>query len=109
MEERIRKESKRFGEPLPKKIENKPDLYLGSALFLNAWFDLDTERDRPQYQRITRSMCFAYAEDYGFDEEQREDLWYFIKRMDQEFMEWWIKRQPKPKGPKGGKNAKAPR
>lgn len=91
---------------MPKRVENKPDLFFGNALFLNAWFDLDSERDRTKYQRITRSMCFAYAEDYEFDEEQKEDLWFYVHRMDQAFLEWWIKKQPKPRGPKGGKNPK---
>lgn len=48
-------------------------------------------------------MCFVYATDYGFDEEQQEDLWYHISRMDIEFLEWWKKKQPKPRGPKGVK------
>lgn len=45
-------------------------------------------------------MCFAYAEDYELSEEQRDDLWFFIQKMDTEFLEWWMKRQPKPKGPR---------
>lgn len=42
-------------------------------------------------------MCFAYAEDYGFDYEQMEDLWYFIRNMDIEFLVWWKKKQPNPR------------
>lgn len=45
-------------------------------------------------------MCFAFAHDYELSEEQREDLWFYIRHMDQAFMEWWIKRQPKPKQPR---------
>lgn len=100
VETKIRAEARRFREPLPKRIENKPDLFLGSALYLNAWFELDTERDRTKYQRINRSMCFGYAQDYELSEEQRDDLWFFIQKMDSEFLEWWIKRQPKPREPK---------
>lgn len=79
---------------------NKPNLFLGSALFLNAWFQLDTERKRPD--SITRSMCFSYADDYELDAEQKEDLWFHIQEMDTEFLVWWKKKQPKPKGGKGG-------
>lgn len=68
---------------------------MGSALFLNAWFELDTERERPN--RITRSMCFQYARDYEFDSEQEEDLWFHIAQMESEFIPWWKKKQPKPK------------
>lgn len=101
----MRAESRRFKEPLSTKIQNKPELFMGLALFLNAWFDLDTERDRTKFRRITRSMCFQYAVDYDLDEEQKDDLWYFINAMDQEFLSWWMKRQPKNKGAgnKGGK------
>jgi len=72
-------------------------------LFLNAWFDLDTERERPK--PITRGMCFAYADDYDLDEEQAEDLWFHIRTMDLEFLVWWKKKQPKPKTPRGKRGA----
>lgn len=53
-------------------------------------------------------MCFIYAEDYEFSEEQKEDLWFHINQMDSEYIVWWQKRQPKPKAPKGarGRGAK---
>lgn len=56
-------------------------------------------------------MCFAYAEDYELDEEQRDDLWFFINNMDREFLSWWIKKQPKAKETRnkpGGTHAKRP-
>jgi hypothetical protein len=96
---KIRAEARRFKEPLPKRMQEKPDLFFGNALFLNAWFDLDQERKRPE--KITRSMCFQYAIDYDLSEEQTEDLWYHIRIMDSEFLPWWQKKQPKPKAPKG--------
>lgn len=94
-------DARRFKEPLPDRIANKPNLFFGLALFYNAWYELDAERDRPK--RITRSMCFQYADDYDFEEEQREDLWYFVSRMDIPFLEWWKKKQPKTRNPKGGR------
>jgi hypothetical protein len=98
---------------LPKKIAEKPELHVGSALFLNAWFDLDTERNRAKYQRINRSMCFQYADDYGLDEEQKEDLWFHINVMDREFLDWWLKKQPKVRqgkeGASGGKRTRRTR
>jgi hypothetical protein len=89
----MRAEARRFKEPLPKRILDKPDLFFGNALFLNAWFELDTERERPH--RITRSLCFQYATDYEFDSEQTEDLWFHVKEMDIEFLTWWQKKQPR--------------
>lgn len=48
-------------------------------------------------------MCFQYAEDYDLDEEQKEDLWFHISAMDRDFLAWWIKKQPKPRQPRGTK------
>lgn len=96
----MRAEAKRFKEPLSPRIENKPHLYLGMALYLNAWYELDNERERPN--PITRSLCFQYAYDYDFSEEQRDDLWYYIHHADIEFLAWWRKKQPRPKGAKRG-------
>jgi len=89
----MRAEARRFREELPRRIVDKPNLFFGSALFLNAWFDLDTERERPK--PISRASCFSYARDYEFDSEQQEDLWFFIRQMDVEFLSWWAKKQPK--------------
>lgn len=106
VERRIRAEAKRFREALPERMKNKPTLFFGLALFLNAWFDMDGERDRSKMQRITRSMCFQYATDYDFDECQRDDLWFYISRMDVEFLQWWKKRQPKPRVPRKGRGVR---
>jgi hypothetical protein len=111
VEKQLRAEAKRFREPLPERVKNKPELYWGNALFLNAWFELDTERNRSEYQPITRSMCFQYAYDYDLDWEQTEDLWFYIDRMDREFLQWFKKRQPKPrvKEPRGKGGSKPSR
>lgn len=91
---------------MPKRVAEKPELFFGMALYLNAWFELDTERERPN--PISRSMCFQYAYDYDLTEEQRDDLWFYIHKADIEFLVWWKKRQRKPrptKGVKGGKGS----
>lgn len=80
---------------MPAGIRDKPELFFGLALFLNAWFDLDTERNRTKYERITRSMCFQFADDYDLDDETKDDLWYYIHRMDTEFLGWWQRKQPR--------------
>ncbi len=79
----------------------KPVLRPGMALFLNAWFELDGERDRASYQRIKRSEAFTYARDYGFTWDQTLDLWLYVRKMDAEFFEWWKKKYPPKKPPKG--------
>lgn len=94
---------------MPKKIQNKPDLFFGMALYLNAWFDLDSERDRVKDQKINRSMCFRYADDYDLSEDQRDDLWYYINRMDTAFLTWWQKKYPPKRQPKGSKRGNSQR
>lgn len=94
----MRQEAANTGETLDPKIANKPHLHLGLALYYNAWFELDTERNRAEGERIKRSACFEYAYDYEFSEEQREDLWFYVQHMDRAFLNWQAsKRPPKPK------------
>jgi hypothetical protein len=100
----MREEASNTSEELPKRMQNAPRLHLGSALYFNAWYDLDLERDRSKLERIKRSSCFEYAYDYDFTEEQTEDLWYYIQRMDREFLKWWQSKQPKPR--KTGRNGR---
>jgi hypothetical protein len=75
-------------------------LYLGLALFLNAFHDLDYERDLSEYEPISRSACFAYAHDYGLDAIQTDDLWYYVSRMDRAYLKYRFDNRPKPP-PKG--------
>ena len=93
----MREEAKNTGEALPKRMQNAPQLRLGLALYLNAWYDLDLERDRSKFDPIKRSSCFDYAFDYDLSEEQTDDLWFYIGRMDREFLKWWKTKQPKPR------------
>lgn len=86
---------------MPDKIKNAPALYLGLALYLNAWFELDLERDRTKLEPIKRSSCFEYAADFDLTEEQADDLWFYIQRMDRDFLAWYKTKLPKP--PKTGK------
>lgn len=70
-------------------------------MYLNAFFDLDFERDVNKFVPINRSQCFAYARDYEFNYVQTEDLWYYICRMDKPYLEY--RRRTAPKPPKEGR------
>jgi hypothetical protein len=63
---------------------------------LNAFFELDFERDVSKFEPIRRSSCFEYANDYDFDLFQTEDLWYYILRMDKAFLKYRFDNRPKP-------------
>lgn len=97
---------KQNGDELPERMKNKPILKPGLALYFNAWFELDGERNRSEYRYIKRSDCFDYASDYGFNIWQTIDLWFFIRKMDAAFMAWYAKKHPLPvKGKKNGRTS----
>jgi hypothetical protein len=105
-ERKIVEDSRRFGDPLPDKIKNKPHLFLGLSLYLNAWFELDPERSHHHgLERIKRSTIFEYANDYGLSEEQTEDMIFYLREMDTAHLDRLKARQPKPetKGKRGRK------
>lgn len=85
-------------------MRNKPLLKPGLALYFNAWFELDGERKRHEYQRIKRSEVFEYAYDYDFTLQQTLDLWFYVRAMDGEFFQWWAKKHLPKTPPKGKRN-----
>lgn len=85
----IRQEADNTGEELPTWITNAPVLRLGVALYYNAWFELDGERDRVKLKSIARSSVFQYCKDYELSETQTDDMWFYISRMDNEFLKWY--------------------
>lgn len=82
-EQSLAKQAMRAGQPLPDRIANAPQLIPGLHLYLNAFFDLDSERSHSfGYSRIPLSAIREYAIAYEFEDYQQEDLIFFIKRMD---------------------------
>lgn len=93
--------------PLPPKIENAPELFVGLSLFFGAFIDLSTCRfksdsgDGP----IPWVAINTYCEHHCIEGEQREDLEYFIRRMDAEYLKLYARRiKSKFRQGKGGKN-----
>jgi hypothetical protein len=69
--------------PIPDRILNKPILEEGLELYMQAFYDLDTERDYSmQAGPIKWSDIVGYAHYYDFDEEQTDALLFFMRRMD---------------------------
>jgi hypothetical protein len=95
-EQNIAKQALRQGQPLPDRIANAPELNLGLALYLNAFFELDTERTNGfGLGRIPLSTIRDYAIGYEFDEHQTEDLFMYVKRMDIAYLEYVGKKTQK--------------
>lgn len=73
----------RSGDPIPDRILNAPQIRFGLMLYLEAFFDLDSERvPGMALGRIPWIAIQRYAEHYELDEEQTECLFYFIRAMD---------------------------
>ena len=73
----------RLGQPLPERIANAPELHLGLELYLQAYFDLDSERSNGMgVGRIFWTSIADYAKAFDLDEDQTDDLFYFIRAMD---------------------------
>jgi hypothetical protein len=87
IEHNIAKQALMAGAPMPDRILNAPELKQGLELYFQAFLDLDGERDHSMgVSPIPWSKVKEYAEFYGFDEEQTEDLLFFIRRMDNAHM-----------------------
>lgn len=82
-EQNLSKQAIRAGQPIPARILNAPQLNVGLELFLNAYFDLDTERQTGfSVGPIPWSKIREYANAYDFDTDLTDDLFYFIKQLD---------------------------
>lgn len=91
----IIKQALRFGEEIPERIKNKPELFSGLELYFEAFHDLDTERNHNSgLTRIPRSKIVEYAFEYDFDYRQKEDLIFYIRRMDNALLKHLKAKQP---------------
>lgn len=73
----------RSGQKLPDRIANAPELQIGLQLYLQAFFDLDSERSHEFAPKpIPRSKVAEYIKELDLNEEQAEDLFFFIRKMD---------------------------
>ena len=79
----------RNNTPLPKVIQEAPELTLGLQLYLNAWFDLNSCRDSGWSPGpISWLDIHEYATVNEFDEDQREALHFHIPGMDTVYFEY---------------------
>ena len=81
--EEIARQHELNGLPVPSHLTNAPELLPGLELYLMAFFDLDTERNHGMgIVAIPWSSIAKYSEFYEFDQEQTDNLFYFIRRLD---------------------------
>lgn len=78
-----------LGREIPQHIANAPELFLGLELYYDAFWDLSSSRPSGFGPgQIPYREIWEYATLRGFSEEQRDDLLFFIPRMDEEFLKY---------------------
>lgn len=92
----LAKQHKDAGLPIPDRIKNAPQLEQGLQIYLQAFFDLDTERSHAMgYVKIPWSAMNSYAKALELDEETRDDLIHLISTMDDAHIKRLIEKNPK--------------
>lgn len=88
----ISDQMKRDGIKPPENIAHQPRLRSNLLCYLDAFYDLDTERSHLQGQhgRIPWSAITLYGEHYGYD---LDELHFFIRRMDDALLDDMVRRK----------------
>ncbi len=92
IEPRILEQCRRLRLPLPDKIKNAPQLFIGLELFYGAYLDLSSCRTGLGDGPISWQSIEEYANVNGFDAEQKDSLHYFTMKMDAAFLKWRSKK-----------------
>lgn len=88
-EERIIQQCMIRGLRLPGKIENAPELHMGLGLYYNAYWELTSCRASGWgIGPIPWSAILEYARFFEFSEEQEEDLLYYVRMMDNAYLDY---------------------
>ena len=83
---------------MPERIANAPDLFMGLEMYLQAFFDLDSERSHGMgLTRIPWSSIADYSIAFELDDEQTACLFYHIRTMDEANLIRLDEKLPKPK------------
>lgn len=80
--------------PLPDKIANAPELAFGLDVFYIAFMDLTSCRGSGYGTEgpISWLVINQYADAKEFEDEQREDLFYFVQQLDMVYLNYKTKK-----------------
>lgn len=80
--------------PLPNRIQNAPELFVGLELYFNAFLDLSTCRAvGAAVGPIPFTAALSYCEMYQIEGEQREDFLWLMQRLDHKYLKWSASRE----------------
>lgn len=86
----------RFGQPIPERIQNAPELWLGNLLYYQGFLDLTSSRQVGlALGPISLMNAMEYCLLMGIEGEQAEDFLWIIQRLDQKYLEWGNKKNGK--------------
>lgn len=105
VERSVAKQMFRDGRNVPDSMTNAPELRIGLQFYIEAFFDLDSERSHGEsLSPIPWGKIKDYAQAYECDEEQTADLIYLVKQMDADHLKR-LAAKMKAKTKHGGKPA----
>ena len=109
LERTILRQIVRDGGKVPDKFANAPELRQGLQFYIEAFFELDSDRDFGEIPgRIPWTAIHAYSKANELDEDQTADLFYLVRQLDDEHMKRQAERLKKGTGKDNGKNAARP-
>lgn len=96
MEQRMIRECFMRKRPLPERIQNAPDLFLGLELYFIAFLELTTCRNSGWGATPIPSWCIdEFCARNGLDDEDSDEMHYQIRHMDQAFLKHIASKPPK--------------
>lgn len=88
-------------QPIPDRIMNAPRLKDGLSLFINAFYDLDSERTYDSNTGLPFSIPFTamvtYCNFYSIFGEDAEDMVYYVKEIDSAYVDYITNKRKKSK------------
>ena len=93
-DDEVRRQAKRFGDTATlAELDKAPKLLREASFYYLAFFELDTERNHGQgVAKIPRSKIVEFAEDCDLNEDEKFELIYIIRQMDDAHTERLINR-----------------
>jgi len=97
IEEKLIKDYAGMNLPLPSKIANAPQLRLGLELFFSVFRDLDSTRQIGNFEgSIPWTAIKQYCDEYDIVGEQRDDVFYFVRNIDEAYLKIKARADGKP-------------
>lgn len=94
VEKQIIQNALKSGNPLPQRIQNAPQLFWGLQLYFHAFFDLATCRPLGFTEGSIRWLDVEeYCIKLNLTDEQKEDMHYYIRNMDNAYLNWRDKKR----------------